>query len=91
MEIVISLKYLGRVISAADDDCLKVVINLEKAQAVWWWLMRILSREGAMPRVSGFFFKDVVHLVLILGAETWVVTPHMGQVLGGFQHKLGRN
>ena len=78
------------VISAADDVWLAVVINLAKAQAVWRWLVSILIREGAMPRISGFFLKDVVHLVLIIGAETWVVTPRMGQVLGGFQHKVDR-
>ena len=78
------------VISAADDGWLEVVIKLEKARSVWRLLRRILSREGAMPGVSVFFFKDVVHLVLILGKESWVVTPCMGQVLGGFQHKVGR-
>ena len=37
------------------------------------------------PRVSGFFFKYVVHLVFLFGAETWVVNPCMGRVMGGFQ------
>ena len=73
--MVTSFKYLGRVISAADDDCPVVVRNLAQAQVLWQRLMKILSREGAAPRVSGFFFKAMVQLVLLFGAETWVVTP----------------
>ena len=66
-----------------DDDLLVVVRNLAKVRVVWQRMTRILIREGAEPRLSRFFFKDVVQLVLIFGAETWVVTPHMGRVLGG--------
>ena len=29
-------------------------------------------------------------MVLLLETETWVVTPCMGQVLGGFQEKVAR-
>ena len=54
-------------------------------QTVLWRMSRILSREGARLRVSGFFFKSLVQSVLLFGAETWVVTPRIGQVLGGFQ------
>ena len=63
-----SFKYLGRVISEADDYWFTVVRNLAKAQAVKWRLTRILSREGAAPRVSGVLFKAVVQSVLLFGA-----------------------
>ena len=53
-------------------------------------MTRILSREGARHRLSGFFFKSVVQLVLLFGAETGVVTPHMGQVLGVFQDQVAQ-
>ena len=33
-------------------------------------MSRILSREGATPRVSGFFFKSVIKVVLLFGRET---------------------
>ena len=36
------------------------------------------------------FFKAVVQLVLIFGAETWVVTPRNGRVLGGFQYQVAQ-
>ena len=51
-------------------------------------MTRILSREGAEPRVSGFFFKVVVQAVFLFGSETWVFTPRMGRDLGGFQDQV---
>ena len=83
LEMTTSFRYLGRVISAADNNWPEVVRNLAKARAVWKRVARILIREGARPRVSVFFFKDVVQSVLLFGAETWVVNPRMGRVLGG--------
>ena len=88
--MVTSFIYLGRVIYVVDDNWLGVVWNLEKARTVWWWMTRILSREGARPQVSVFFFIAVVQSVLIFGEETWVVTPCMGRVLGGFQYHVSR-
>ena len=41
-------------------------------------------------RVSGFFFSDVIQSVLLLNAEYWVVTPHMGRYLRVFQDQLVR-
>ena len=52
-------------------------------------MARILSKEGARPRVSGFFFKAVVQLLLLLGMETWVVTPRIGTGLWGFPRTGG--
>ena len=86
LEMVTSFKYLGRAISAADNDWPVVVINQAMAQAVW----RMLTREEVAPRVSNFFFKSMVQLVLILGTEIWVVTPRMGWVLGGLQDQVER-
>ena len=45
-------------------------------------MTRIIRRERAKLWVSGFFFKSVVQTVLIFGSDTWVVTPHIGRVLG---------
>ena len=52
--------------------------------------MRILGREGAYPRVYGMFFKVVVQAVLVLGLETWVLTPCMERSLVSFQHRFAR-
>ena len=51
-------------------------------------MKRILVREGAYPRIWGLFFKAVVQAVLILGSETWVLTPRMERALGSFQHRV---
>ena len=90
LEMVTSLRYLGRVILEVDNDWPAVVRNLAKARSVWRRTTSILSREEAEPKVSGFFFKSVVQLVLLFGTETYVVTPHMIQVLGGFQDQVAR-
>ena len=37
--------------------------------------MRILSREGANPQVSVFFFLSVAKSMLLFGADMLVVTP----------------
>ena len=51
---------------------------------------RILSREGAEPKVLGHLFKAVVQAVLVFGAETWVLTPRPERALGRFQHRVKR-
>ena len=42
-----------------------------------------LGKEGGKSKGVGMFFKALVQAVLILGAETWVMTPRMGRDLGG--------
>ena len=88
--MVISFNYLGRVLSAADDDWTAVVQNIVKARMVWRRMSRILSREGARPRVSGFFFNAVFQSVVLFGADTWVVNPRMAWSLGGVRDQVAR-
>ena len=90
LEMVTSFKYLGRVLSAADDDWTTVALNLVKVRTVWWRMPRILSREGARLRVSRFFFNYVIQSGLLFNADYWVVIPHMGRYLRGFQDQVGR-
>ena len=63
---------------ASDDKWPVVMGNLWKAQKIWARLSSILVREGASTRVLGVFSKAVVQAVMILGSETWVITPHIG-------------
>ena len=86
--MVTSFKYLGQVILATDDDFLSVMSNLARAKTVWSRMLRILSREVATPRVSGFFFEAVIQVVLLFRADTWVLTPRMGKALGGVQTQV---
>ena len=90
IELVPRFTYLGRVITAGDDDCPAVAGNLAKARRSWGRLQGILRREGATPRISGTFFKAVVQQVLLFGAETWVVTPNMERALSRFFHGATR-
>ena len=36
------------------------------------------------------FLKAVFQVDLLFGSYTWVMTPHMGRSLGGFQHRVAR-
>ena len=83
--MVASFKYLGQVILAMDDNWAALVKNLARAKTVCSRMLRILIREVATPRVSGFFIKAVIQAVLLFGAEIWVVTPLMGKALGWFK------
>ena len=80
--MVTSLQYLGRMILATDNNWLVVVKNLSRARTVWRWMLRILNREGAEPRVSRFFLNAMVQEVLLFISDTWVVTHLMGKALG---------
>ena len=77
LEMVTSFRYLGQIISVADDNWPEVVKNFSRAREVSRRMTQILSREGAAPQVSGLFFKAVVQVVLLFGSENWVVTPPM--------------
>ena len=66
LESVSSFTYLGRVMTAGDDDWPAAEGNLKKARRSWGRLSRILGREGATAGISGTFFKSVVQQVLIL-------------------------
>ena len=86
LETVTSFKYMGRVLTEVDDDWPVVVENLNKSRKSWALLTRILVWEGANPRVSGTFFRALVHAVLIFWSEMWVRNPRMGRALGMFQN-----
>ena len=87
---VTSLKYIGRVLLAADNDWPVVVRNLRKARQKWAWLTRVLIREGADAWTSCQIYLTVVQLVLLYGSETWVMKPHIGRVLVRFHHRVER-
>ena len=88
--MVTSFEYIGRVVLVSNDDWPAVVKNLSQAKKVWSRILGFLSSEGGAPQVFGFFFKVVVHAVLLLGAETWVITPNMGSSMGGVQTRVTR-
>ena len=70
LENMKALKYLVREMTVGDDDCPEMAGNFQRARKSWGRMSRILSREGADPKVSGHFFKAVVRAVLLFGEET---------------------
>ena len=90
LKTVPSFKYLGRILTAGDNDWPAVAGILGKARKSWGRLQWILIREGANKRTSGDFLKAVVQQVLLFGAETWVVTPRMERALNAFMHGAAR-
>ena len=83
-------RYLGRVMTAGDDNWPAVVGNLKKARKSYGRLLRILIQEGADPKVSRHFFKAVTQVVLFFRAETWVLNTRMERALSSFQHRVVR-
>ena len=67
---VSAFKYLGRVLTAGNDNWLAVVGNLGKARRSWERLYRVLGREGSDPKVLRTFYTAVAQAVLLFGAET---------------------
>ena len=82
--------YLGRVLTAGNDDCIAVVGNLGKARRSWGHLSWVLVREGAYPKVSRMFYTAVAQAVLLFGADTWVINLRMEKALYSFQSRVAR-
>ena len=90
MEAVSKFRYLGRLLTATDDDWPAVAGNIKKARRSWVRLARVLGREGADPKVSRTFYVAVTQKVLLFGAETWVLTKKMESALDSFQGRVAR-
>ena len=67
LENVTAFKDLGRLFTAGNYYWPALVGNLSKARKSWGQLLRILSREGADPKVS-VIFKAVTQEVFLFGA-----------------------
>ena len=74
---VLEFRYLGMVLTAGYNEWLAVVGNLGKARNSWGRLSRVLCREGADPKVLGNFYTAVAQALILLGAETWVLTQRI--------------
>ena len=90
MEAVSEFRYLGRLLTATDDDWSEVAGKIRKARVSWGRLARVLGREGEDPKVSRSFYTAVIQQVLLFGAETWVLTRKMESALDAFQGRVAR-
>ena len=90
IKLVSEFKYLGRILTATDDDWSEVVGNLRKARRSWGRLSRVLSRKGTDPKVSRAYYIAVTQAVLIFGSETWMLIVRMEKALDIFQSRVAR-
>jgi hypothetical protein len=90
LDSVQTFVYLGRPLSCFDNDWPAIHRNVQKARKRWAMVSRVLSREGASPRVSGKFYQAVVQSVLLYGSETWNMGSSMLAMLKGFHHRIAR-
>ena len=77
MVAVSEFRYLGRMLTATDDECPAMAGNIRKVLMSWGCLARVLGREGADPKVSLSFYTTMTQQVLLFGSETWVLTKKM--------------
>ena len=89
-KVVTEFRYLGRVLTATDDDWLAVAGNIWKARVSWGCLTRVLGREGAEPKKSRRLYTAVTQQVLLFGAESWVLTKNIESALDAFQGRVAR-
>ena len=87
---VSSFKYLGRVLSASDDDWPVVVSNTRKAHNDWASLSMVLGQEGVDTRTQGNFYMELVQVVILFGFYFWVMYQHIGRILGVFNQWMIR-
>ena len=90
MAVVLEFRYLGRLLTATDDDWPAVAGNIWKSRMSWGRLARVLGREGEDPKVPRSFYTAVTQQVLLFGAETWVQTKKMESALDAFQGRVAR-
>ena len=90
MAAVSEFRYLGRLLTATDDDWPAVAGNIWKAQMRWGRLARVLGMEEADPKVSLSFYTAVTQQVLLFGEETWVLMKKMESALDAFQGRVAR-
>jgi hypothetical protein len=89
---VSEFKYLGRILEETDDDEHAANRQLSRARARWGGrIAKILTIDGASPRVMGYFYKKVIiQTVLLYGSESWTLTGRMIGRLRSFHHRVAQ-
>jgi hypothetical protein len=90
LDSVRAFLYLGHKLLSSENDWLDAIKNLVKARQRWARISRVLTREGANPRVSAVFYKAVIQTLLLYGSEIWLLTPRMLSKLEGFHQQIAR-
>jgi hypothetical protein len=84
LERVEVFKYLGRLLAYDNNDARAVRGNIKKVQGIWAKLSCTIRSENAPPCACGVFYKATVQLILLIGNETWNLSPVSLKSLEGF-------
>ena len=88
---VSKFKYLGRILEETDNDEHAANRQLTRAsRARWGRIAKILTIDGASPRVMGYFYKAIIQTVLLYGSESWTLMGRMIGRLRSFHHRVAR-
>jgi hypothetical protein len=88
---VSAFTYLGRILEETDDDKRAANRQLTRAsRARWGRIARILTIDGASPRVMRYFYEAIIKTVLLYGSESWTLTGRMIGRLRSFHHRVAR-
>ena len=81
-------KHMGRPLMATYDNWPEVIANIQNTRKSCSRMDLILGWEGADTRMLGHIYIAVVQSILLFGLETWVVTPHIKRIMGGFHQSV---
>ena len=84
LETVILFKYIGRVLTAGDNNWPAVASNLRKNRKSWTRMTRILGWEGKNRGYLDCIFRWSSRQCCFFGSEMWVLTPRTERALGIF-------
>jgi len=62
----------------------------QSSRARWGSIAKILTIDGASPRVMGYFYKAIIQTVLLYWSELWTLTGRMIGRLRGLHHQVAR-
>ena len=88
---VSEFKYLGRILTADNNDWVTMSRNLSRAIERWGKIRRILVRDGATQPMMVSFYRAIILSVLLYGAETWEYSPAMVLKLEAFHNRAIRH
>ena len=88
LNMVIYFQHYWQLLYAMDDDWPAFIGNIQKMRRIWACLSRILGQERVDSWTSVHFYLTITQAVFLFGAETSVVIPHIGRLLGGLHHRV---
>ena len=64
--------------------------NLRKEKCWWGMVAKGLKKMGATVQARVMMYTGVVHMVLLYGSKSWLVTEEILKVLEGFHYGVAR-